>query len=143
MRPGRESAMCLVVVAWRVDPRYPLIIAANRDELHARPAAPLARWAAPKGIIAGRDLEAGGTWLGLDTRGRTAVVTNFRERLRPRRNIPSRGTLIPAFLGGDLSPAAYLAALETDAPGFSGFNLLLADDTELWYACNRSDGFAG
>jgi uncharacterized protein with NRDE domain len=134
--------MCLVVIAWRVHPRYPLIVAANRDEFHARPTAPLAHWSDPIGMVAGRDLQAGGTWLGLDHRGRVGIITNFRERLRPRRNVSSRGTLIPRFLSSEDSPAEYLAELETEAPGLSGFNLLLVTSSQLWYASNRMDEFA-
>jgi uncharacterized protein with NRDE domain len=134
--------MCLVVIAWRAHPWYPLVVAANRDEFHARPAAPLEPWNDAPEILAGRDLQAGGTWLGLDLRGRLGVVTNFREHLHPRRDAPSRGELIPAFLRGGLDPGAYLAALAERAPAYSGFNLLLAAGDELWYASNRDDGFA-
>ena len=71
--------MCLLVLAWRVHPRYPLVLAANRDEFHERPAAALARWPGPDDILAGRDLRANGTWLALDRARRLGVVTNFRE----------------------------------------------------------------
>jgi uncharacterized protein with NRDE domain len=134
--------MCLLVLAWRAHPRYRLIVAANRDEYHERPAAPLAPWPSPDAMLAGRDLRAGGTWLGLDSTRRFGVVTNFRERQRPRRSAPSRGKLIPDYLRGNGSAATYLAGLETDAPGYSGFNLLLSDATSLWYASNRAETFA-
>jgi uncharacterized protein with NRDE domain len=134
--------MCLLVVGWRAHERLPLVVAANRDEFHARGAAPLAPWEEVPGMLAGRDLLAGGTWLGIDGRGRFGLVTNFRERLRPRRGAPSRGGLVPAFLRGQRSPCEFLAALESDAPGYSGFNLLVSDGDELWYACNRAEEFA-
>ncbi|MFO7277106.1 MAG: NRDE family protein [Pseudomonadota bacterium] len=134
--------MCLLVLAWRVHPRYRLIVAANRDEYHERPAAPLAEWPEPPRIIAGRDLRAGGTWLGVDRRQRFGIVTNFREVQRPRRSAPSRGGLVPAFLAQDAPPGEFLSALEVDAPGYSGFNLLIGDGTELWYASNRADRLA-
>lgn len=134
--------MCLLVLAWRVHPRYPLVVAANRDEYHERPAAPLAPWPAPLQILAGRDLRAGGTWLGLDRRRRFGVVTNFREMQRPQAGAPSRGGLIPAFLRSPRSPAEFFAALEGDAATYSGFNLLLADADSLWYGCNRATPFA-
>lgn len=134
--------MCLLILAWRMHPRYPLIVAANRDEFHERPAAPLDRWDDPRGLYAGHDLRAGGTWLGADAEGRIGIVTNFRELARPRRNAPSRGGLIPAFFGSGTRPARFLEDLETDAPGYSGFNLLLGDREELWYAANRADRFA-
>jgi uncharacterized protein with NRDE domain len=134
--------MCLLVLAWRAHPRYRLIVAANRDEFQERPTAPLAKWPPPNDILAGQDLRAGGTWLGLDRGHRFGAVTNFRELQRPRRSAPSRGALVPAFLGQDGSPEEFLARLETDAPGYSGFNLLISDTDQLWYASNRLDRFA-
>lgn len=134
--------MCLLVIAWQCHPRYRLIVAANRDEYHARASAPLAPWTDPDGIIGGRDLAAQGAWLAVDRRRRFGIVTNFREFGRRRRTAPSRGGLIPAFLGGVAGAGEYLGALETDTPGYAGFNLLLADAKSLWYASNRADVFA-
>jgi len=134
--------MCLLVLAWRTHPAYRLVIAANRDEYHERAAAPLAAWPDMPGVVGGRDLQASGTWLAFDLRRRCGVVTNFREFGRRRRSAPSRGGLIPAWLSGNQSAAEYLRDLETDAPGYAGFNLLLADGDSLWYACNRADQFA-
>ena len=90
--------MCLLVMAWQAHPRYRLVVAANRDEFHDRPAAPFASWKPPDEIIAGRDLRAGGTWLAVDRGRRFGVVTNFRELQRPAPGAPSRGELIPGFL---------------------------------------------
>jgi len=118
------------------------VLAANRDEYHARPAAALAPWDDAPGIIGGRDLQARGAWLAVDRAGRVGVVTNFREFGRTRRSAPSRGGLIPAYLSGDRAPREYLGSLETDAPGYAGFNLLVADTASLWYASNRADVFA-
>lgn len=134
--------MCLLVIGWRVHAQYPLIVAANRDEFHERAAAPLARWDDPPDLHAGRDLQAGGAWLGVDSRRRIGIVTNFRELARPRRSAPSRGGLIPAFFAGPAGAGEYLERIETDAPGYSGFNLILGDGSELWYASNRADRFA-
>ena len=119
--------MCLLVLAWRAHPRYRLVVAANRDEFHERPAAALARWPAPADILAGRDLRAGGTWLGLDRRRRFGVVTNFRDLQRPQPGAPSRGELIPRFLTAAQAPGEFLASLQPQAASYSGFNLLLAD----------------
>src|SRR5690348_10301620 len=119
--------MCLLVLAWRIHRRYRLVVAANRDEYHDRLAAPLSRWSSPPDILAGRDLRAGGTWLGLDRHRRFGVVTNFRELVRPPSEAPTRGGLIPQFLGGAAAPGEYLAALERKAAEYGGFNLLLAD----------------
>ena len=139
--------MCLLVLAWRAHPRYRLVVAANRDEFHARAAAPLARWPAPADILAGRDLRARGTWLGVDRARRFGVVTNYRELQPPRAGAPSRGDLIPAYLSArsghsPASPAEFLAGLEARAGDHSGFNLLLADTDSLWYGTNRTTPFA-
>lgn len=134
--------MCLLVLAWQAHPRYRLVVAANRDEFHERPTAPLAKWPAPENILAGRDLRAHGTWLGLDRRRHFGVITNFRELQRPRAEAPSRGALIPRYLEGDESAATYLSRLGPVAPRYSGFNLLLTDGDSLWYASNRAERFA-
>ena len=134
--------MCLLVLAWAAHPRYQLVVAANRDEYHERPAAPLAKWPEPPGILAGRDLRAAGTWLGLDPARRFGVVTNFRELQSPRAAAPSRGGLIPRYLSGAQSAREFFARLEPAAPGYSGFNLLLADAGSLWYGSNRASPFA-
>jgi|SRR5271170_865457 len=134
--------MCLLVLAWRAHPRYRLVVAANRDEFHERPAAPLAPWPPGGEVLAGRDLRAGGTWLALDQARRFGVVTNFRELQRPQAGAPSRGSLIPRFLAGAQGAGEFFAGLEHEAPGYSGFNLLLADGDSLWYGSNRATPFA-
>ena len=134
--------MCLLVLAWRCHPHYRLVVAANRDEFHARPASALAPWPDIDGVVGGRDLQAGGAWFAVGDAQRVGIVTNFREFGRTRRSAPSRGGLIPAYLSGARPPADFLQALETDAQGYSGFNLLLADRDSLWYASNRADQFA-
>jgi uncharacterized protein with NRDE domain len=134
--------MCLLVLAWNAHPRYRLVIAANRDEYHDRPTAALAHWPPPPDILAGRDLRAGGTWLGIDRHRRFGVVTNFRDRLRGSPQAPSRGDLIPRYLAGEAAAKDYLEALEPQAANYGGFNLLLADAQSLWYASNRNSPFA-
>ena len=139
--------MCLLVIAWQVHPRERLIIAANRDEYHERPAAPLGNWQTVSGevateILAGRDLRAGGTWLAVDRERRAGVVTNFRDLQPPQPHSPSRGHLIPEYLSQRGTPGEFLARLEPRAASYSGFNLLLADAEQLWYASNRAEPFA-
>lgn len=134
--------MCLLVLAWQAHPRYRLVVAANRDEYHDRPAASLARWPAPDGILAGRDLRAGGTWLGIDRRRRFGVVTNFRDLVPAPAGAASRGELIPRYLAGAAAPGEFLGVLEHAAGSYGGFNLLLADAESLWYASNRNSPFA-
>ena len=93
-----------------------------------RPAAPLAPWSDIDGVVGGRDLQASGAWFAVDARQRVGIVTNFREFGRRRRSAPSRGGLIPGYLAGATARRENIcSALETDAPGFAGFNLLLAD----------------
>jgi uncharacterized protein with NRDE domain len=134
--------VCLLVLAWAAHPRYQLVVAANRDEYHERPAAPLAKWPEPPGILAGRDLRAAGTWLGLDPARRFGVVTNFRELQSPRPAAPSRGGLIPGYLSGSHGARQFFAQLEPAASEYSGFNLLLTDAASLWYGSNRAAAFA-
>src|SRR6185437_1170742 len=134
--------MCLLVLAWNTHPRYRLVVAANRDEYHDRPTAALGHWPAPDDILAGRDLRAGGTWLGIDRRRRFGIVTNFRDFVRAPPEAPSRGGLIPRYLSHAAGPSDYLGALEAEAPDYGGFNLLLADGESLWYASNRTRPFA-
>ena len=134
--------MCLLVLAWRVHPRYRLVVAANRDEFHERPAAALARWTEGPDILGGKDLSAGGTWLALDASRRFGVVTNFRDLQRPAAHAPSRGELIPGFLAQPAAAGEFLRALAPEAPRYSGFNLLLSDERALWYASNRAQPFA-
>jgi len=118
--------MCVVAFAWNTHPRWRLLLAGNRDEFHARPTAPLAHWDDGSGIIAGRDLEAGGTWLGVDAHGRCALVTNVRDFSRPQDGL-SRGLLASDYLRGDEGAAARAQALLATAPDYRPFNLLLAD----------------
>lgn len=136
--------MCLLVLAWRAHPRYRLVVAANRDEFHERPAAALAQWPPPATFLAGRDLRAQGTWLALDRARRFGAVTNYRELQPPRAAAPSRGGLIPGYLATAESAGAgaFLADLSAQADGYSGFNLLLTDARSLWYGSNRTSPFA-
>lgn len=129
--------MCLLVVAWLSHPRYRLIVAGNRDEFHDRPAAPLGWWCDVPDVLAGRDLRAGGTWLGVARSDRIGIVTNFRhvEALAPAA-APSRGELVPRFLREGRDPGAFLDDLHVTADRFAGFNLLLGDSATLLYYSN-------
>ncbi len=129
--------MCLVVFAWQSHPRYRLIVAANRDELHARPAEPMHWWPDRPTVLAGRDLQAGGTWLALDRRGRFATVTNYHERFRAPRSRETRGRLPADFVSADATPDEYSRAL--DEAAFAGYSLLTADRDSLCYTSNRGD----
>jgi uncharacterized protein with NRDE domain len=130
--------MCLIVIALGVAPRYPLIVAANRDEQHARPAAGAAWWPEQPQLLGGRDLRAGGTWLAVDRRGRFAAVTNVRDAQR-RQGPRSRGVLVADFVAGHASAQRQAAVVARDGADFGAFNLLLYDGRELWFASNRAD----
>ncbi len=130
--------MCLILAAFAAHPRHALVLAANRDEFHARPSAP-AGWVEP-GLLAGRDLEAGGTWLALGRGGRFAAVTNVREPGRTRAGAPSRGALpIRAVLDPRPLPAV-LEDLAQDLGAYNGCNLLAGSATELGHLSNRGGG---
>lgn len=126
--------MCLIVLAWRVHAEFPLIVAANRDEFHARPAAAAAFWQDQPAILAGRDLEARGTWMGVSRSRKFAAVTNYRGAKEPRA-AESRGALVSKFLGNGSKPGEYIDHVK--ATLYSGFNLLASDGEELWWMSNR------
>jgi uncharacterized protein with NRDE domain len=134
--------MCLLVLAWRAHPRYRLIVAANRDEYHARPTAPMAVWQDAPDILAGRDLSAQGTWLAVERQRRFGIITNFRDVQARRPDAPSRGGLIPAWLHQATAPERFLAQLEPEAQRYAGFNLLLQHADSLYYASNRAPTFS-
>ncbi|MDD2159966.1 NRDE family protein [Pseudomonas sp. MIL19] len=124
--------MCLIVLAWRPGHAQPLLVAANRDEFYARPSQPLAEWPEAPGVFAGRDVQAGGTWLGVGPNGRFAAITNIRNLSLPQ-GARSRGELPLAFLGGELNTADFLQHLKAQSSNYSGFNLLLGDSQQLWH----------
>lgn len=121
--------MCLILVAWQAHPDYPLVVAANRDEFYARRTASADFWPDHPQILAGRDLEASGTWLGITRCGRFAALTNYRDPARHKPQAPSRGQLVADFLAGNASIDAYLDTLS--AGDYNGFNLLLGDGNRL------------
>ncbi|HET6395314.1 MAG TPA: NRDE family protein [Pseudoxanthomonas sp.] len=128
--------MCVAAFAWNAHPRWRLVLAGNRDEFHARPSAPLARWPDAPGVYGGRDLAAGGTWLGVDARGRCALVTNVRDPRAPQDGA-SRGLLASDYLRGDRGALAHAAALLPGAGGYRPFNLLLFDAVACAWVSNR------
>jgi uncharacterized protein with NRDE domain len=129
--------MCLVLIALDSHPDYPLIVAANRDEFYDRPTAPAAFWADAPSVLAGRDLQAGGTWLGVDRRGRFAAVTNYRQGQRERPAPRSRGRLVSDFLTTGASAREHIERAQSDAALYNGFNLLASDGGRLFYYSNR------
>lgn len=131
--------MCLVVLAWQVHPLHDLVLAANRDEYHARPTGPLDRWPDLPGVRAGRDLAAAGTWLAVHEDGRFATVTNVRGESSAATQGPSRGDLVAGFLASNDTPAAFARRIAAQGDAYAGFNLLLGDRDSLWYLSNRGE----
>ncbi len=129
--------MCLILFATDRHANYPLVLAANRDEFYRRPTAPAGFWAAAPQVLAGRDLQGGGTWLGVTRGGRLAAVTNFRDPAEWGQARRSRGWLTRDFLLGDREPEAYLRQVARDAQRYKGFNLLVGIGADLWYFSNR------
>jgi uncharacterized protein with NRDE domain len=129
--------MCLITLAWRADPAYRLIVAANRDEYFGRPSAPAGFWGDHRGVLAGRDLEAGGTWLGITLEGRFAALTNYRNPADRRTGVPSRGALVAGFLTGTAGAADYARQIERKAAAYNGFSLVVGDGDSLWFVSNR------
>lgn len=126
--------MCLLLIAARSCPGYRLVVAANRDEFHCRPSAAAAYWNDQRGVLAGRDLESLGTWLGIEERGRFATVTNVRYRATGRAE-RSRGLLVSDFLTSQVSAADYLLNVAEHGDQYDGFNLLVDDGRQLcWYS---------
>lgn len=131
--------MCLIVFAIDSHSRYPFVLAANRDEFYARPTQPLHAWPDTPQVFAGRDLEAGGTWLGVTRDGRFAAITNVREGVQRRTTQRSRGELTREFLVGTESAAQSAQRAYDEGEHYAGFNLLLGDGSAIYYCSNRGD----
>lgn len=131
--------MCLILWAYRVHPRYELVMAANRDEYYARPTAPMGFWEDAPNLLAGRDLKEGGTWMGISRNGRYAAVTNYRDPKSFRPDAFSRGFLVSDYLKGKDSPRDYLARLAPQAGNYNGFSLLVGDAEDLFFLSNRGE----
>jgi uncharacterized protein with NRDE domain len=131
--------MCLLIFAHLVSPEYPLLVAANRDEFHTRPTAVSEFWIDYPQLLAGRDLQQGGTWMGVTRSGRFAAVTNYRDPSRTSAAPRSRGELPLSYLTGSQDPQTFLAEVASLAQDYAGFNLLVGDRRSLWYFTNSDD----
>jgi uncharacterized protein with NRDE domain len=129
--------MCLLIFAHQVYPGYPLVLAANRDEFYARETAPSAFWPEHPSVLAGKDLRAGGTWMGVTRQGRFAAITNYRDPAATGEAPCSRGELTLDFLSGSATPPVYLSEVAKRASEYAGFSLLLGDGKYLWHFSNR------
>lgn len=129
--------MCLILFATGAHARFPLIVAANRDESYARPAADADYWPDAPSVYGGRDLTGGGTWLAVSTRGRFAATTNFRQGVPRDPAARSRGELTQGFLTGSASAPDYLRQVACEAARYNGFSLIVGSPRELWFFSNR------
>lgn len=129
--------MCLVVFAWQAHPQYRLILAGNRDESHQRPTQDAHWWPDNESLLAGRDLQAGGTWLAMSKSGRFATVTNFHERHGRQAMVESRGALVTDFVGGSQSLGEFESSISNK--DYAGFSLLVCDGESMSYLSNRDD----
>lgn len=132
--------MCLIVFSYKEHPDFPFIFAGNRDEFYARPARAARFWEDHPHLLGGRDLQAGGTWLGVTSDGRFATVTNYREPARAVPNARSRGELVTDFLVGDDAAPTFVSRLKTRAQRYGGFNLIFGNRERLYYYSNRGLG---
>lgn len=130
--------MCLILLAWHAHPDFPIVFGGNRDEAYERPSSAAAFWTDDPQIYGGRDLEMGGTWLGVTRSGRMAAVTNYRDGTSSPPAARSRGELTAAFLRGSEEPRAYLEQVAARAKDYRGFTLIVGDQDRLLAFSNRS-----
>jgi uncharacterized protein with NRDE domain len=131
--------MCLILIGWRAHPEFPCLLAANRDEFHDRPSAAAGWW--ESGILAGRDLKEGGTWLGVTRRGEFAALTNFRDGSARRCKAPSRGKLVAEVLAARRPLADTLLHLREVGSRYNPFNMIVSDGERLGiYESVRGEG---
>ncbi len=131
--------MCLLAIAWQSHEEFPLVVCANRDEFYARPSKAAHFWADYPGIFAGRDMQGGGTWMGINRNGRFCAVTNIREPLRSLEQASSRGELVNRFLIGRMGAEQYMDNLSSDGARYNGYNLVAFDGRQLVYQSNRAE----
>ncbi len=133
--------MCIILFAYHNHPKYKLIVTANRDEFYSRPSSSAHFWQDQPKLLAGRDEEQGGTWLGITKEGRFAALTNYRDPASTRQNAVTRGQLVSEFLSGSQKPEDYLKTVDEQAENYNGFNLLVGmvgQTDSLWYYSNQS-----
>lgn len=128
--------MCLIFISLHQHPAYKLIVAGNRDEFYNRPTKAADYWPGKERILGGRDLEAGGTWLGVTTAGRISMLTNYRDPKNIDPRAPSRGHLVSDYLEGDAGAEEYLHRVNASGMRYNGFNLLAGSADALYYYTN-------
>ena len=131
--------MCLIFLSFNQHQKYPFIALANRDEFYDRPAKPIHHWQGQEEIIGGKDIEGGGTWLGITTTGQFAMLTNYRDMANIKAKAPTRGKLVSNFLIARADPATYLQALNATRATYNGFNIILGSFDDPWYYSNQNN----
>jgi uncharacterized protein with NRDE domain len=132
--------MCLILLAKDYHPEYKLILAANRDEFYHRKTEAANFWDEHPDVLAGKDMEAGGTWLGITKKGKIGMLTNYRDLRNLKEHAPSRGRLVLDYLTNGHKPDEYLDEIKPIAPKFNGFNLLVGYPDQLLYFSNYGNG---
>lgn len=132
--------MCLIFISLHHHPNYKLIVAGNRDEFYNRKTEAANYWHDYPQILGGRDLEAGGTWLGVAKSGKISMLTNYRDPANINPAAPSRGQLVSDYLKTDVTPESYMNEIEKNGKAYNGFNLILGNPEELWYYSNYREG---
>lgn len=131
--------MCLIVFSFKQHSKYPIILAANRDEFYERPTRPARFWAQEPHILAGRDEKMGGTWLGVTKQGNFAALTNYRDLTNIKESAPSRGEIVKNYLADNAHPHKYVEMLKRSAEDFNGFNLITGSPDQLFHYSNETD----
>ncbi len=129
--------MCLIILAYKFSERFPFVLAANRDEFHERPTSPMHIW--DEGLLAGRDLRGGGTWMGFASGGRFAAITNYRDAIHENLKLPSRGDLVKSFLERNSTVEDFHARLRLEGHMYNGFNLIYGSMNDVHYYSNRGE----
>lgn len=130
--------MCLILFSYKSNPNFKLVIAANRDEFYNRPTSEANFWKDHSNILGGRDLQEGGTWMGVTKSGKLSMLTNYRDLSNLKSKAPTRGKLVSNFLVSNLHPSQYLDSVDQTGHLYNGFNILLGSIDDLWYYSNIS-----
>ena len=132
--------MCLIIFSFRQNSKYPLIIAANRDEFFKRETKTLDLWEKNPDIIAGKDLQSGGTWMGINKKTKQfAAITNYRDPSNFKENAKSRGIIVSSFLENKINPDDFIKSLQPEKDNYNGFNLIAGNKDEIYYYSNISN----
>jgi len=134
--------MCLIFLSYKQHKNYPLIILANRDEFYNRPTLAADYWKENPNILAGKDLEGGGTWMGITKNGYLAMLTNYRDIANIKPNAPTRGKLVSDYLVGEFDPKEYLKALSKTGSSYNGYSLIVGSFNDPWYYSNYGNKIA-